>query len=552
MQRSRLVWMAAVLGVLGLPGAAAAQISDWQVVDVVPGEPTEKVKDPPPNIRIRVTGEPAPRGEDKDRLKLELDPDDNPRRLRGVSPIAVVPFHRSADTLAIAVVIEGHQYYFGNDTYTTEGTRDAGPDGIIRLVKVSKGVYEPIRRALDESGGKPDEVPSTIAGASANAASKAALIVYSVGADVRHPMRPIAELNGDKLGAQELQKSKTGRDLAEGLRTALAQLKGVPATRRVIFLISDGYDDGAVDEIKGLRRQLSAEKIDVFAFHLAAPTLFIPVEPADLEKNKQRMRALGEVDGSAYLPVPNADGLARKIADAVGAINSRYYLTFPGQVENPRSKTKTGFDWDGKEHEVRLLRDDEPVDERKQLVAFVPVWGQPRPKSRWLMWTLIGGGAAAVLGLVLLIATRKPAPVEQPVVVAAPVFAPPPPSTIQPIAGGGNKTMAINLNAGDGVPVVGWIVPINGPQQYQTFKLFAGVTKVGNVHGAHILINDAFMSGEHAHFVMSPNGFTLIDNGSTNGTLVNERRVQRHDLIDNDVIKFGKTDCKFKTINTDT
>jgi pSer/pThr/pTyr-binding forkhead associated (FHA) protein len=133
-----------------------------------------------------------------------------------------------------------------------------------------------------------------------------------------------------------------------------------------------------------------------------------------------------------------------------------------------------------------------------------------------------------------------------------PVVAPPPPSTLQPVAGGANKTMAINLNSGDGVPVVGWIVPINGPQQFQTFKLFAGVTKVGNAHGAHIVINDAFMSGEHAHVVMSPTGFTLIDNGSTNGTLVNERRVQRHDLIDNDVIKFGKTDCKFKTINTDT
>ena len=64
--------------------------------------------------------------------------------------------------------------------------------------------------------------------------------------------------------------------------------------------------------------------------------------------------------------------------------------------------------------------------------------------------------------------------------------------------------MAINLNSGDGVPVVGWLVPINGPQQFQTFKLFAGVTKVGNAHGAHIIINDGFMSSEHAHIAMSP------------------------------------------------
>ena len=133
------------------------------------------------------------------------------------------------------------------------------------------------------------------------------------------------------------------------------------------------------------------------------------------------------------------------------------------------------------------------------------------------------------------------------VVVSAPAPAPPP-GPLKPASAPSNATMAITL---DDTPVVGWLVPINGPQQFKTFKLFAGVTKVGNAAGAHIFIDDGYMSGEHAHVAMSPSGFTLIDNGSTNGTYVNERRVQRHELIDNDVIKFGKTDCKFKTINTD-
>ena len=61
--------------------------------------------------------------------------------------------------------------------------------------------------------------------------------------------------------------------------------------------------------------------------------------------------------------------------------------------------------------------------------------------------------------------------------------------------------------------------------------------------------DDAFMSAEHAHIVMTPNGFTLADNQATNGTFVNEKRMTgRHELVDNDMVMFGKTSCKFKTI----
>ena len=40
----------------------------------------------------------------------------------------------------------------------------------------------------------------------------------------------------------------------------------------------------------------------------------------------------------------------------------------------------------------------------------------------------------------------------------------------------------------------------------------------------------------------------LRDSGSTNGTYVNNRRVDRHELVDNDFIKFGSAMCKFKSL----
>ena len=57
------------------------------------------------------------------------------------------------------------------------------------------------------------------------------------------------------------------------------------------------------------------------------------------------------------------------------------------------------------------------------------------------------------------------------------------------------------------------------------------------------------MSTEHCQITCSPQGFTLIDNGATNGSYVNDRKVQKHELVDNDMITLGKTNFKFKSIN---
>jgi pSer/pThr/pTyr-binding forkhead associated (FHA) protein len=45
------------------------------------------------------------------------------------------------------------------------------------------------------------------------------------------------------------------------------------------------------------------------------------------------------------------------------------------------------------------------------------------------------------------------------------------------------------------------------------------------------------------------NGYRLVDLGSTNGVIVNERPVREHDLVDNDHLKLGHTEFKFKSIS---
>lgn len=120
-----------------------------------------------------------------------------------------------------------------------------------------------------------------------------------------------------------------------------------------------------------------------------------------------------------------------------------------------------------------------------------------------------------------------------------------PPKPVGPV-----KTVMFNASGSDdGFPVVGWIVPLNGSNAYQTFRLRSGGTKIGTAAPADIVINDGFMSTDHCHINASPQGFVLVDPGSTNGCYVNDRKVQKHELVDNDTITLGKTNFKFKSIN---
>src|SRR5260221_588681 len=63
-----------------------------------------------------------------------------------------------------------------------------------------------------------------------------------------------------------------------------------------------------------------------------------------------------------------------------------------------------------------------------------------------------------------------------------------------------------------------------------------------------VMQNSPSISGHHAEFVATPSGFRLNDLGSTNGTFVNDKRVNTHDLIDNDNVRLGKVNFKYKSM----
>jgi FHA domain len=112
------------------------------------------------------------------------------------------------------------------------------------------------------------------------------------------------------------------------------------------------------------------------------------------------------------------------------------------------------------------------------------------------------------------------------------------------------KTQAFVMDAAGGPgshQLCGWIIPLQGPQRGELFTL-SPKTTIGTDPKCNVVLNDKFMSSKHAEVAAENGVWVLRDSGSTNGTYVNNRRVDRHELVDNDFIKFGSAMLKFKSL----
>lgn len=112
------------------------------------------------------------------------------------------------------------------------------------------------------------------------------------------------------------------------------------------------------------------------------------------------------------------------------------------------------------------------------------------------------------------------------------------------------KTQAFVLDSQGGpgsMQLLGWLVPLQGPQKGELFTL-APVTTIGTDPKCTVILQDKFMSSNHAEIKAEHGMWVLRDAGSTNGTYVNNKRVDRHELVDNDFVKFGSAMLKFKAL----
>jgi hypothetical protein len=113
-------------------------------------------------------------------------------------------------------------------------------------------------------------------------------------------------------------------------------------------------------------------------------------------------------------------------------------------------------------------------------------------------------------------------------------------------AGAGRRTVLISEKRKP--PVVGWFVAMSGDQKGEDFRLHDGKNSVGSGADSQIALKDSTVSGQHASIRHEDGKFFLTDLDSSNGTYLNDRKIVREELKDNDMIRFGEIIVKFKRL----
>jgi len=86
-----------------------------------------------------------------------------------------------------------------------------------------------------------------------------------------------------------------------------------------------------------------------------------------------------------------------------------------------------------------------------------------------------------------------------------------------------------------------------GPGVGQVFALSpTSATSIGRSRANDIQVEDVSVSGQHCRVRPEEGGFVLHDLRSTNGTLVNDKKVGRHLLAEGDVIQIGETCMQYR------
>src|SRR2546421_6842384 len=86
---------------------------------------------------------------------------------------------------------------------------------------------------------------------------------------------------------------------------------------------------------------------------------------------------------------------------------------------------------------------------------------------------------------------------------------------------------------------------LNGSLEGQEIELIPDPQTVGRGSSCNVKIGDAGVSSKHAKIWCEDGVFFVMDLGSTNGTFVNDRDVDRQQLEDGDTITFGMTKAQF-------
>jgi FHA domain-containing protein/von Willebrand factor type A domain-containing protein len=331
--------------------------------------------------------------------------------------------------------------------------------------------------------------------------------------------------------------------LHDALYDASRYVRDAPGARKAIVLITDGVDENSALNLEDGLRVASDAQIPVFAIGVGA------------HPRERVLRRIAKLTGGDYFAVDHARAadLAALIAAlpaggaaAVGAAGT----SGSGSAARGPAAAAGG-----------AARRAPPVTVLPRVVA-------PSSTGRRAVWIALALTAVAAIALAVA-AWRQKRGVATCPECARPL---PPDATICPSCAAAptrvatrskpplrespelSETVLARMNTTEEYlertitlqerPV---LAITRGPRAGEVFELSAqAATSIGRSRANDIQVEDVSVSGQHCRVRPEDGQFVLHDLKSTNGTLVNEKKIVRHVLAEGDVIRLGETSLQYR------
>lgn len=89
------------------------------------------------------------------------------------------------------------------------------------------------------------------------------------------------------------------------------------------------------------------------------------------------------------------------------------------------------------------------------------------------------------------------------------------------------------------------LIRTGGGREGEIIGLESDVLTIGRSPHSDLFLDDVTVSRHHARVLHDPSGFLVEDLNSLNGTYVNRKRIERHQLLDGDELQIGKFKLAF-------
>ncbi|MBN1153197.1 MAG: FHA domain-containing protein [Dehalococcoidia bacterium] len=89
------------------------------------------------------------------------------------------------------------------------------------------------------------------------------------------------------------------------------------------------------------------------------------------------------------------------------------------------------------------------------------------------------------------------------------------------------------------------LIRTGGGREGEVISLGSEVLTVGRSPHSDLFLDDVTVSRHHARILHDASGFMVEDLNSLNGTYVNRKRIERHQLLDGDELQIGKFKLAF-------